>query len=150
MTYRKRVLLILVAVIMIIIVTVYYKPVKISSLVDNKGETSLQIVYLKGSETPVNMEMKFKNYNISSSSEDYKSIYNLLENYYCHLTIDTFTKDTFVGSFDDTIVIKGHKHEIQLTDTPKIIIDGTPYRVGYIGKGKSESLIREMLSILID
>lgn len=146
---KRKKLFIFVIALLVIIVSIYSRPVKLSKMMDNKGETLLQIAYIKGSEDVTNPDMKTEMYKINSGSDEYNKIYNLFDKYYCHAAIDTLTKDTLIKGIDETLIIKGNKHKIILTDTSKIIIDNTPYKVGYIGNEKSKMLMKELLSVIV-
>lgn len=80
---------------------------------------------------------------------EFKAINDLLAKYYYHLSFNTLMNDTLVENLDCVIVIMNSKHTIVLTDNSKITIDGVPYKVGYLSNSKSDTLVNELLQVLV-
>ncbi len=145
----KKKLFILCVVIIILSVIFFLRPIQLYPLISDNNIKSLQITHIEGTRDfskPPHQNLYRCNY--AYNSDEYNAICKLLKKYYYHMSFSTLTKDTtFKGTRDD-ISIKSNKHEIVLSNKNKILIDGTPYRVGYLGNSKSESLTKELLFIL--
>lgn len=146
---KSRKLLIFVSAFLVILVLIYYhRPIKISKIMQNDGNSMLQIVHMRGSEDVSNPDITSENYKIDSTSNEIKSIYNIFSDYYYHSSFATLIKNTFVHDSNDMLAIKNNKHTVIITANYKIMIDGIPYKIGYISNKKSKKLINEILSIL--
>jgi hypothetical protein len=148
MKKSRKLLIYIFAFIVILVLVYYYRPIKISKVMQNNGNSMLQIIHMRGSEDVNNPDITSENYKIDSNSNEINSIYTILSNYYYHSSIDTLIKNTLVHDSDDMLAIKNDKHTIMITDNYKIMIDGIPYKIGYISNKKSKNLISEILSIL--
>jgi hypothetical protein len=146
---KKTLRLICILIAIFMLAAIYYlRPIKISSIMENNNETSLSVVYTKGTVDLRNPGIKSEKYYFNNSSIEFKSIYNLLTKYYYHSSIKTLLKDTSVKNVDLVVAIKDSKHTIVISNRSIIIIDGVPYKVGYLGNTKSIDLMNELLQII--
>jgi hypothetical protein len=146
---KKTFSLICIFIVIFMLAAIYYfRPIKISNIMENNNENSLSVAYIKGTEDFSNPGIKTGNFSFRNSSAEFKSICDLLTKYYYHSSVNTLLNDTSVDDIDLNVVIKNSKHTIVISNRSNITIDGVPFKVGYLGNAKSIDLTKELMRII--
>lgn len=146
---RYRKVIICIFILAVSLLAIYYcRPIKLSGIIQKEDNSMLQIIHMSGSKDVSNPEITSEKYTFNSNTKEYDAICQVITDYSYHSSLDTIIKNTYYHGNNDILAIKNDKHTIIITGNCKIMIDGLPYKIGYISERKSKALINKIVTII--
>jgi hypothetical protein len=146
---KKKIIGIIAILITLTGTAIYMRPLNLGKIAEIENGTTMHIISLRGTVDFSDPGFKSDSYEYGSGSGEYEAILKLFRKYHYHASLRTLTKNTLMHRMDYLISIKTSRHSVTINDnSPLIIIDGIPYKIGYFGKSESKALAKEMLEII--